>query len=125
MSRTLVVAIASSIALAFALASPASAAPHGVRLTHYGDPATTIAVSWNSDAAGDTQIAYGTSPTALTQTATATVIAQPAPLGHSFTAKLGGLSPETTYYYRVADYPAASEPPLSFTTLSSDPCARH
>lgn len=98
----------------------AAAAPHGVRLTYYDDPATTLAVSWNSDAAGDTAITYGTSPTALTQTATAAVIDQPAPLNHSFTAKLAGLAPATTYYYKVGGYPSGD--PLSFHTMPADPC---
>src|SRR5262245_57059242 len=98
----------------------AAAAPHGVRLTYYDDPATTMAVSWNSDAAGDTEITYGTSPTALTQTAAATAIDQPAPLDHSFTAKLAGLAPATTYYYKVAGYPSGD--PLSFHTMPADPC---
>src|SRR5688500_9494683 len=99
----------------FALSGSALAAPHGVRLTHFGDPTTSIAVSWNSNDAGDAELAYGTSPGALTSTLAATVTTQPAPLGSSFTARLTGLTPGTTYYYRVAGYPA--DEPYSFTTL--------
>ncbi len=115
-------------AAAFVLAllpSVAWAAPHGVRLTWAGDPATTVAVSWNSDAANDSMIQYGTSPSSLTSTATATAISQPSPLSNSFTANLTGLSPSTTYYYRVggaggAFYPGGT--PFEFTTRSDDPC---
>jgi hypothetical protein len=112
-----------AICLLAGLATAAAAAPHGVRLTYFDDPATTIAVGWNSDAAGDTEIQYGTSPTALTQTATATMIDQPSPLDHTFTARLTGLTPGTTYYYKVAGYPSGD--PFSFETLSADPCAPH
>src|SRR5512134_3464128 len=107
--------ISLSLVVVVGLSTPAAAAPHGVRLTYFDDPATTMAVSWNSNVAGDSEITYGTSPTALDQTATATSVTQPAPLGRSFTAKLTGLTPDTTYYYRVAGYPAAGDPPLSFT----------
>jgi uncharacterized protein (TIGR03382 family) len=103
-------------------ASVAAAAPHGARLTYFDDPRTTIAVSWNSDAAGDAEIRYGTAPGMLDLTATATSISQPAPLGHAFTAKLTGLEPGTTYHYRVAGHPAAGNPPLTFTTLPADVC---
>jgi acid phosphatase type 7 len=99
----------------------AGAAPHGVRLTYQADPATTVAVSWNSDAQGDRQIAWGTDPGALSTTAEATHTAQPEPLEHSFTVQLTGLEPDTTYYYRVAGYPAGE--PLSFRTAPADPCA--
>ncbi len=109
-------------------ARAAAAAPHGTRLSYYGDPATTIAVSWNSDAVGDDQLIYGTSAAALTSTLQATRTAQPAPLSNSFTAKLTGLSPRTTYYYRVGNpggslRPPAGSPPFQFTTRSADPCA--
>ena len=113
-------------AVLFALVpSVAAAAPHGVRLTLASDPSTTMAVSWNSDQPGDTTIQYGTSPGALTSTASATAFAQPAPLDNSFTANLTGLSPRTTYYYRVGGaggvfYPSGE--PFRFTTRSDDPC---
>lgn len=110
------------VAVVGALAARAEAAPHGVRLTYFDDPRTTIAVSWNSDAAGDVTLAYGTSPTALDQTATATAIDQPGVLGYSFTAKLTGLAPDTTYYYRAAGYPVPPAQPMSFHTHALDRC---
>jgi acid phosphatase type 7 len=103
-----------------ALAGRAEAGPNGVRLTWQGDPATSVAVSWNSDDPGDGTVAWGTDPAALGGTAEATRIDQPTPLGHSFTALLTGLEPDTTYYYRVAGYP---QEPLSFRTAPADPCA--
>jgi MYXO-CTERM domain-containing protein len=101
-------------------AGRAAADPHGVRLTYHADPATSVAVSWNSDQPGDGAISWGTDPGSLSGTATAAHTVQPDPLQHSFTAQLSGLEPDTTYYYRVAGYPAE---PLSFRTAPADPCA--
>jgi hypothetical protein len=101
----------------------ARAAAHGVRLTYFGDPRTSVAVSWNSDSAADDKVQYGTAPGALNAVATATAIDQPAPLGKSFTAKLTGLTPGTTYYFRVFGHAASDKMPFSFTTLPADPCA--
>jgi hypothetical protein len=116
-------ACASAIAVVVVVGpSVAEAAPHGVRLTYFADPSTSIAVSWSSTAAGDNTIDYGTSPTQLTQTATAAEISQPSPLGHSFTAKLTGLVPGTTYYYRVSGYPTAGADPFSFSTHPAEAC---
>ena len=106
--------------LSLAVTGRATAEPNGVRLTYHADPATSVAVSWNSDEQGDGQIAWGTDPAALTGSAEATRTDQPAPLRHSFTALLTGLEPDTTYYYRVAGSPAE---PLSFHTAAADPCA--
>lgn len=42
---------------ALALLAPAAPAdPRGVRLSYSGDPARTIAISWNSDSALDNQV---------------------------------------------------------------------
>ncbi len=106
----------------------AEAAPRGVRLTYAGNPATSVAVSWNSDAPGDADVIYGTSPDALDQTVTAQqTFAIGAELGTAFSARLTGLQPATTYYYRVGSagnhHPADGAEPFSFTTLSDDPCA--
>ena len=106
--------------LSLAVTGRATAEPNGVRLTYHADPATSVAVSWNSDEQGDGQIAWGTDPAALTGSAEATRTDQPAPLRHSFTALLTGLEPDTTYYYRVAGTPGE---PLSFHTAAADPCA--
>src|SRR5688500_14359926 len=110
-----------------AAATPASAAPRGVRLTYAGNPATTMAVSWNSDAAGDDQVIYGTSPGDLNLSQTAQQsFAIGAELGTAFSAELGGLQPATTYHYRVGSagnyHPPVGEAPFSFTTRSDDPC---
>ncbi len=105
----------------------AAAAPHGVRLTLSGNPATNMAVSWNSDNADDTEIIYGTSSDALTSSLTAQQsFVQGSPLNHAFTVTLTGLDPSTTYHYRVGSagnyHPAEGEEPFSFTTLPADPC---
>lgn len=109
--------------LALAAGQAEAAGPNGVRLTYQGDPATQVAVSWNSDDPADATVSFGTDPAALGGTAEATRIDQPSPLRHSFTAVLTGLDPDTTYYYRVAGYPAEDAEPLSFKTAPADPCA--
>lgn len=94
------------------------AAPHGVRLTYAGDPATSVAVSWNSDSAGDGTLVYGLAADALTMSATPAMTVQPSPLNNAFTAKLTGLTPSTTYFYRVGTGATV----FQFTTRSDDPC---
>lgn len=106
----------------------ARAAPHGVRLSYFDDPSTTVGVGWNSDEPADDTIVYGTSAASLTMTAKAARMAQAAPLRNAFVARLTGLSPGTTYFYRVggaggAYRPASSVSPFQFTTLSGNPCA--
>jgi len=114
-------------AFAIGLATGARAEPRGVRLTLDGDPTSTIAVSWNSDSAGENQIIYGTSPTSLGTSLTAQqTFTMESPLNNAFSAKLTGLTPSTTYYYRVGSpgsyHPPEGEDPFHFTTMSADPC---
>jgi hypothetical protein len=79
------------------------------------------AITWNTDEAATSQVAYGTSPTALTSTASA------AGSGLSHSVTLTGLASSTTYYYRVtsadpsgntASAPAAA---ASFTSADTAP----
>ena len=117
--------------LVAAVAGPAQnahAQPRGVRLTHYGDPTRSIAVSWNSASASDNQVVVGTSAADLSRTVTATdTFAMRGALGTGFSARVDGLDPSTLYYYRVghagAWRPAESSPPYSFRTLPADRCA--
>ncbi len=116
-----------AVVLVTAKSPVARAEPRGVRLTLDGDPTSTIAVSWNSDSADENEVFYGTSPTALDSTLTAQQsFTMASPLNNAFTAKLTGLAPSTTYYYRVgtpgAYHPPESEDPFHFTTMSTDPC---
>jgi phosphodiesterase/alkaline phosphatase D-like protein len=76
-------------------------------------------VSWNTSEPSSSRIDYGTSPTALTSSASSSTPAS----AHTYT--LSGLLATTTYYYRVTAtdsfgnvtvFPALSESPLSFTT---------
>ena len=120
--------VAVALLASAALARAAAAEPHGVRLTMPANPATAMAVSWNSDSASESHIIYGTVPTALTTDLVAQQsFVQGAPLNNAFTATLTGLDPSTTYHYRVGSagnyHPPEGEDPFSFTTLSSDPCA--
>ena len=118
-----------AVLMVLALARVAAAAPHGTRLTYFGDPARSIAVSWNSSDPADDQLLYGTSAGALATMVRAQRTAQASPLDHSFTARVTGLAPGTTYYYRVggaggALRPAPPAAPLQWRTLEADPCRR-
>src|SRR5262249_29518436 len=110
-----------------AAALPALAGPFGVRLTEAADPATTMAVAWNSDDAADVEVHFGTTAGTLDQVRTADVVTMPDGLGTAFTVVLTGLEPATRSHYRVGHgatlYPAAGDAPFSFATLDDDPCA--
>ncbi|MBI5608732.1 MAG: metallophosphoesterase family protein [Deltaproteobacteria bacterium] len=84
-------------------ASAAVAAPRWVRVSLPGsDAASSMAVAWNSDSASDpTTVEYGTSQSKLDQTASGTSFAAKGKLGTGHEVTLTGLSPDTTYYYRV------------------------
>ncbi|MGZ4156399.1 MAG: N,N-dimethylformamidase beta subunit family domain-containing protein, partial [Bacteroidia bacterium] len=86
---------------------------------------TSANITWNTDHAADSHVKYGLSPTVLNQSASA------AALVNSHTILLSGLSPATTYYYRVTSTDAASDsatapvlalPPQNFVTPGT-PCA--
>jgi len=103
------------------------ATPRGVRLTWSDDPTATIAISWTSDLATDSEVIYGTSPNALDHTVSAQQqFSQLPPLNNSFTAELSGLLPATVYYYRVGSpgnyHPIPGNGPFSFKTMNDDPC---
>ena len=81
-------------------------------------PDGTAKVTWTTDEGADSRVDYGTSPTALTQTASDTSNVT------SHSVDLSGLTAGTTYYYRVrsADSsnnattsPAAADPPATFS----------
>ncbi|MFA5911139.1 MAG: Calx-beta domain-containing protein [Vicinamibacterales bacterium] len=82
---------------------------------------STATVQWATNEASDSQVDYGTSPAALSQTAT-----NAAPVT-SHSLPLANLQAGTVYYYRVrsadtagntATSPVAANPPASFTTLA-------
>ncbi|HET9739730.1 MAG TPA: DUF4082 domain-containing protein [Solirubrobacteraceae bacterium] len=77
----------------------------------------TATVTWTTDEASDSRVDYGTSATALTQNASDAA----AVTAHS--VRLTGLTPGTTYHYRVRSRdasnnettaPAAANPPATF-----------
>ncbi|MDW8278734.1 MAG: DUF4082 domain-containing protein [Anaerolineales bacterium] len=88
-----------------------------VQATINGDG--TVTITWDTDEFANSRVDYGTNPLALTNNAQDSALT----LAHSIT--LTGLTPNTTYHYRVTSADAwgnsATEPPepnlpLSFTT---------
>ncbi|MCA9668507.1 MAG: metallophosphoesterase family protein [Myxococcales bacterium] len=81
----------------------ALAAPTFVRLSVIGDSATQIGVAWTTlTGTPEATVEYGTTSGSYTKTATGTVESNiSATLGHTSVATLSGLSPNTTYFYRV------------------------
>jgi hypothetical protein len=82
----------------------------------------TATIAWTTNEAASSRVQYGTGPTALTED-----VSDPARVtDHSL--ELTGLSPGTTYHYRVsstdkadntASFPAAAAPPATFGTPAS------
>jgi hypothetical protein len=127
--------LASRRCLAFGLAAvsalaagPAAAQPFGTRLSHHGDPRTSVSISWCSSSTADSGVVLGTAPGDLSRAIPADeTFAIGGDLGTCFTARVEGLTADTEYHYRVGSggtlHPAASAPPFSFHTLPDDPCA--
>ena len=67
-----------------------------------GAGGTTAVVTWTTDDPSDSRVDYGTSPGSLAQSASGAIPVTSHSLG------LTGLSPATTYYYRVTSADAAS-----------------
>jgi len=79
-------------------------APRAVHASWAADPATTVALVWSTDAATRaTVVEYGTAQDALTQRATGHVSTGGRSVNTvtSHEVHLCGLTPDTTYYYRV------------------------
>ncbi|MBI5525319.1 MAG: fibronectin type III domain-containing protein [Deltaproteobacteria bacterium] len=94
------IALAAAATVLFtAMPGDAHAAATGVRLSFTDDTSTTMTVSWNTDAAADTEVRYGTSPGAYTATAPGTSFQATSGLGFVHEATLTKLSPSTVYYY--------------------------
>jgi hypothetical protein len=90
---------ASATVLALAFPGDAHAAPRGLRLSFTGDTSTTMTVSWNTDAAADTEVRYGTSPGSYTGSTPGTSFQATSGLGFVHEVTLTKLSPSTVYYY--------------------------
>ena len=86
---------------------------------------TSATVTWTTDEAATSTVAYGTSAGSLTGTASAPGTST------SHTVTLTGLTESTTYYYRVTSAdgagnsttsPAGGSAPASFTTTAPGAC---
>lgn len=98
--------------------SVASAAPSRLRLSLTGkDPATTVGIAWN-DLAGPCQptVEYGTAPGSYPLKAQGKTSLLSATLGSQCEVELSGLSPSTTYVYRVGTSASGFSKEQSFRT---------
>ena len=92
-----------------------------------GVDGTTATITWTTDEPANSRVDYGTDPDALTQNVTDGALAT------SHSLPLTGLTPSTTYYYRVTSADAAnntttspapeSEAPASFVSGAPDTTA--
>ena len=108
----------SQIAVIIGLTLPtvALAAPEHVRLSWCGqDAGTSVCITWNDPGNGGNQVNYGFAPT-LSKTVQATSFSAPAVLGTIYEAELTGLSPNSTYDYRVGGGGAAWSQNYTFQT---------
>jgi len=103
---------------------PATETPDQITLTWPGDPANTLAVNWRTapsvqegaiEFRGDGGEAMAVS---ATYTAVEDELLENDPVVHRFTAELTGLSPDTTYEYRVG---AAGDAWTDWTTFTTAP----
>jgi hypothetical protein len=109
--------------ISFAYSSTADTTPPvitALAATAHNDGTATV--SWTTDEPADSQVAYGTSSGSLLSGSGSSSLVT----NHSVT--LTGLSPTTTYYYRVsstdasanaATLPLIADPPASFATPSA------
>lgn len=104
---------------------PADTTPPAVTAVTASVSGTDATVTWTTDESSTSEVLYGTSPTALTSTATGAA-------GTTHSVALPGLASGTTYYYRVrsADAagnttvsPAATASPATFATADTTPPA--
>ena len=110
-----------SVAIVLSLSTLAWAAPEHVRLSLCGgDSARSMCVTWNDNTDGTGSVAFGSIPT-FGQSAEATVIQAPAPLGYVYEAELLDLTADTQYFFQVTSGGATSAS-QTFKTASLDPC---
>ena len=87
--------------------------PQNVKLALGG--ADSMLVTWKTaTAVNDSRVLFGSSSSALTGSAAATVFTLYAPDGFYYRAKIGPLLPNTRYYYQVGSAQDAISPVLSF-----------
>ena len=96
-----------------------ASSPEGVRLSWQHDPQTTITVMWRTSSnSTPATVQYGTS-TALGQTKNGANTESVESGFYYHTAELTGLTPATTYYYRVLGDGNTWSPTYSFKTAPS------
>jgi MYXO-CTERM domain-containing protein len=97
--RLFVLAGAAGCLALLSSSAPAWAAPKFARLSYTGDTTTTMTVAWNTDAAAETEVRYGTAPGNHAKTVKGSSLKAAGALGFVHEATLTGLEPGAKYYY--------------------------
>lgn len=107
---------------------PSSTKPDQVLLTWSNDPATSVSIQWRTQPmVASSQVQYWSAASADTLKTAAEVFKMEDRLLrndryiHRFTAKLSGLTPATTYYYRVGSPEKGWSEVASFKTQATSP----
>ncbi len=101
----------------YMLPAVALSAPKYVRLSFTGPTDTSVTITWNTDADGESTVRYGTAPDNLTDSATgASFQADAAAFGYIHEVTLLGLQPNTEYYYSAGNETDGFSDVLQFKT---------
>ncbi|MDP3741907.1 MAG: metallophosphoesterase family protein [Candidatus Micrarchaeota archaeon] len=85
------------------VASVAAVPPNQVHLSTTSDPSNSVTVTWQTYSSTSSTVQYGLTSTSLGSTLAGLQFTYPGYEGYLHNATFSGLTPSTTYYYRVGD----------------------